>query len=883
MNLMTSEMTKSSVFVLGMHRSGTSMVAGLLSLLGLDLPKTLLPANEENPKGYFESPVFMDLNDRLLAALDSSWADWRMIEPRALADLQMSEAVEQVRGAVSAEFSSARMAIIKDPRICRLLPIWRTALGDLNFSSSAIIPYRSPAEVARSLNLRDGLTIAKGQMVWLRHSLDAELASRDMPRSFVPMPELIANPQGVLAQIAKDIGIEWPIPINDAKKKISNFVDTKLHRQKISRSGLGAAETVSSWVWAAYDAFEVLKKKPRDLNAQKSLDEIRLAFDESQRLFAPIVEETRFAAETRKKVEADLETAKKEIDRLEQLLKSTGSDIEGLVVDLDFKKNEISILRAQTETLERQSAELEKLKVESERLLGLEAELARTQRDKIESNFALYSEQAMALAASSVALLGVLPGSEGHDPRLDVSNLDLNGLSVFECHDLAVRTIAAAMVELRDHAAERASLAAMLGNEKEVASALKAELDDITARYHEVTQSLAAAREAEEASASSNRLLIAEKQVVLEANAALDSMLNAEREILSALRAEADVATTRIGEAMEALASAREENAAVAAKYREATGSLDSALQVNKIQAEQLTKFESEFASLRMSLEHAHNQIDALSASRDAVQRDYDDALSLISDLNRSIEDRDKTQRAADEAIELAHRQIAQQDARHRELQAANQTMAVLLVELKQQRRSLTERNRASERKIERVRTMLETKIGGMAERHAAELASLMEKLSAEQQRSEALDSQYADMLAAHARERLSLQERIDAAQRDAIVAERRGLEAVSIIEARFTALTAEREDEFRLRLDDEMVRLEAERAEMRRDYEQQVNTLAEAREQMNRDNKRLEDEYYAVRLRLMLSEQDVATYRAPLMRRITKRFIGKPRGPKLI
>jgi hypothetical protein len=43
-----------AILVMGMHRSGTSPVARVLGLLGLDLPNALLPPGEDNPLGYWE-------------------------------------------------------------------------------------------------------------------------------------------------------------------------------------------------------------------------------------------------------------------------------------------------------------------------------------------------------------------------------------------------------------------------------------------------------------------------------------------------------------------------------------------------------------------------------------------------------------------------------------------------------------------------------------------------------------------------------------------------------------------------------------------------------------------------------------------------------------
>ena len=56
---------RSAIVILGMHRSGTSALAGVLNMLGCDLPETLMPANAYNEKGYFESNAIRLLNDRV--------------------------------------------------------------------------------------------------------------------------------------------------------------------------------------------------------------------------------------------------------------------------------------------------------------------------------------------------------------------------------------------------------------------------------------------------------------------------------------------------------------------------------------------------------------------------------------------------------------------------------------------------------------------------------------------------------------------------------------------------------------------------------------------------------------------------------------------------
>lgn len=61
-------MEPKTVVILGMFRSGTSMTAGILNLLGVDFGDNLLPESRANPLGYFEDMGFMDLNRAMIKA-----------------------------------------------------------------------------------------------------------------------------------------------------------------------------------------------------------------------------------------------------------------------------------------------------------------------------------------------------------------------------------------------------------------------------------------------------------------------------------------------------------------------------------------------------------------------------------------------------------------------------------------------------------------------------------------------------------------------------------------------------------------------------------------------------------------------------------------------
>src|SRR5689334_22437193 len=87
--------------VLGMHRSGTSLLAGVLGLLGASLPKHMMPPNGANPKGFFEAQKIVGLHDNMLSAMKSSWIDFRRLDLSRLGPKATAEFTESLAAAVS--------------------------------------------------------------------------------------------------------------------------------------------------------------------------------------------------------------------------------------------------------------------------------------------------------------------------------------------------------------------------------------------------------------------------------------------------------------------------------------------------------------------------------------------------------------------------------------------------------------------------------------------------------------------------------------------------------------------------------------------------------------------------------------------------------------
>lgn len=150
------------VAIVGMHRSGTSMVAKLLQQAGLFLGEEadLMPPAEENPEGFFEHLGFVRLNDAVLNAAGAGWD----CPPRPEIDWG-SGTFESFREEARNLASPLRAAPVwgwKDPRTSLTLPFWRSALGPLR----SVVVVRNPLEVVTSLHRRNGFSIALGLTLW---------------------------------------------------------------------------------------------------------------------------------------------------------------------------------------------------------------------------------------------------------------------------------------------------------------------------------------------------------------------------------------------------------------------------------------------------------------------------------------------------------------------------------------------------------------------------------------------------------------------------------------------------------------------------------------------------------------------------------------------
>lgn len=92
----------------------------------------------------------------------------------------------ELAAAVREDYGDAALFVVKDPRMCRLMPLWRMVLDEVGAQARFVIPIHHPFEVARSLETRDGLPLVQGYLLWLCHVLAAKRAAHGA-LSFISM------------------------------------------------------------------------------------------------------------------------------------------------------------------------------------------------------------------------------------------------------------------------------------------------------------------------------------------------------------------------------------------------------------------------------------------------------------------------------------------------------------------------------------------------------------------------------------------------------------------------------------------------------------------------------------------------------------------------
>ncbi|MCG2721290.1 MAG: glycosyltransferase, partial [Thermodesulfovibrionales bacterium] len=281
--------SRRAIIVLGMHRSGTSALARTLNLCGVDLGSNLMPPGpEDNVKGFWEHLDIFQANEKLLRGLNSSWDDVRALPDRWWTSDFAGAYKLEIISILERDFSNSPLWGVKDPRICRFLPLWRPILEQTDNKPLFLIIVRNPLEVVASLAKRDGFSKGKSCLLWLKHLIESEKGTRNASRVFVTYEELLSDWKGVLSYIKKTFNFKWPIAFKKAAPQIEAFLSSSLRHNEINDDILIEDQNLSKWISHAYLAAKKAVEGD-DGHLIKIMDAIGAALREVETLYEPAI------------------------------------------------------------------------------------------------------------------------------------------------------------------------------------------------------------------------------------------------------------------------------------------------------------------------------------------------------------------------------------------------------------------------------------------------------------------------------------------------------------------------------------------------------------------------------------------------------------------
>ena len=224
------------ICVTGMGRSGTSLVAGILNLLGASLgpSEQLMGPATSNLKGHWEHQPIVELNDEILALFGGSWDEPPVLAPGWHRAPEIVALREKGRAIIEAGFAGHDFWAWKDPRSSVTLPFWQDVLPPMKY----ILCLRNPLDVAFSLRKRDGYPIEKSGRLWLTHLTLSIAHTSGHPRLLMFYEDLMDDWSDQVERMAAFIERPGAAPDPVALQSIAEFVDRELehHRTSLAES-----------------------------------------------------------------------------------------------------------------------------------------------------------------------------------------------------------------------------------------------------------------------------------------------------------------------------------------------------------------------------------------------------------------------------------------------------------------------------------------------------------------------------------------------------------------------------------------------------------------------------------------------------------------------
>ena len=222
---------KKLIVVVGMHRSGTSLLSKGLQVLGVDFGDHLLPGAQDNPLGFHEDIDIGSFNETLLYLLKFS-CDSIKNYPTDIPNKDIL--IRYGTRLIKNKTNKKELFGFKDPRTARNISLWKDIFQSLSKTEvQIVIIFRNPISVAQSLYNRNKIDLVRSYYLWLQYYVSVLLITNDFDTHFISYEDLVQNPYLEMKRLGTSLGLELNSRVKSQLKDFAkNYIDSSLQHYR---------------------------------------------------------------------------------------------------------------------------------------------------------------------------------------------------------------------------------------------------------------------------------------------------------------------------------------------------------------------------------------------------------------------------------------------------------------------------------------------------------------------------------------------------------------------------------------------------------------------------------------------------------------------------
>ncbi len=376
--------TSSGTIILGPHRCGTSLVARLIAGMGHDLGGDLVPAAQDNPEGFWEHRGVVECHNGFLRTIGRSWSDPLPLDQSVFSGAEAAAARGRIEEIFDRDFRGKRQWALKDPRLCRLLPLWDGVLNSQGVTIRFVHVVRSPIAAAASLEKRDGMRLEASLVLWLRHLIEAERSTRDHRRLWIAVESIESDPVAQASRLAA-----WLEENSDESgRDIKALINSSFHPDLLHHTATPDEPVLSDFPWVT-DVYRELSSwtTAEDPSGHGILDRVLAEISTADRLMIghPLAAHQSSQREERLRLREEIEDFHLSVTTMRTEVATHRNEGDQLRRSVTSMREEVSTHRQETDHLRSLIGELQQLvaRVENKhaellsRSLGLTSEIEK--------------------------------------------------------------------------------------------------------------------------------------------------------------------------------------------------------------------------------------------------------------------------------------------------------------------------------------------------------------------------------------------------------------------------------------------------------------------------------------------------------------------------